>query len=67
MSAPSAIGRRFEQAPDIDAFLSIWLEERGLLQGEAAATFNTYYGSFLRSFSPRMRRFYRDQIGRAHV
>ena len=51
MSAPSAIGRRFEQAPDIDAFLSIWLEERGLLQGEAAATFNTYYG----------------KIGRAHV
>lgn len=62
MSAPTALGRRFEQAPDIDAFLAIWLAERGLLQGEAAATFNTYYGSFLRAFSPRMRRFYRDQI-----
>ncbi len=65
MSNPTATGRRFEQSPDIAAFLAVWLEERGLLQGEAAATFGAYYGSFLRSFPPRMRRFYRDQIAEA--
>lgn len=65
MSNPSAIGLRFEQATDIAAFLSVWLEERGLLQGEAAATFGTYYASFLRSFPLRMQRFYRDQIAEA--
>jgi SAM-dependent methyltransferase len=65
MSAPTALGRRFAQAPDIAAFLAIWLEERALLQGAAAQTFDSYYASFRRAFPSRMRRFYRDQIAEA--
>jgi SAM-dependent methyltransferase len=56
---------RFDTAPDVAAFLDIWLRERSLLQGEAAATFDRYYQSFRRAFPARMRRFYRDQITEA--
>lgn len=64
---PTALGRRFEASTDIAAFLSVWLQERSLLQGAAATTFDTYYGSFRRSFPPRIQRFYRGQIVEAEA
>jgi 2-polyprenyl-3-methyl-5-hydroxy-6-metoxy-1,4-benzoquinol methylase len=48
-------------APDIAAFLASWLQN-DLLQGEAEATFNSYYGAFRRNFSDRMRSYYSEQI-----
>ncbi|MBT5880592.1 MAG: class I SAM-dependent methyltransferase [Rhodospirillaceae bacterium] len=48
-------------APDIAAFLATWLHN-DLLQGEAATTFNSYYGAFRRNFSDRMRSYYAEQI-----
>jgi SAM-dependent methyltransferase len=58
---PTGLGRRFLDAPDIGAFLDIWLRE-DLLIGDAAKTFEVYYGSYHRSFSPRVRSLYSNQI-----
>ena len=62
---PTPLGLRFLMAKDIAAFLGLWLQERSLLKGKAAETFDTYYGSFRRSFPARMQRFYRRQIAEA--
>lgn len=57
---------RLRDASDIAAFLAVWLEG-GLLQGEEADAFNRYYGSFRRSFVPRIRAMYADQIREAEA
>jgi 2-polyprenyl-3-methyl-5-hydroxy-6-metoxy-1,4-benzoquinol methylase len=51
----------FAQAVTIDAFLAAWLDH-GLLRGADARAFNTYYGSYRRSFSPRARAHYALQM-----
>ena len=57
----SNAGRRFLAAPGIAEFLEIWLTSN-LLEGEPARTFDHYYGSYRKSFSPRIKRFYANQI-----
>ena len=56
-----AIGERFARAATIAEFLAVWMDEP-LLDGPLAATFNTYYGSYRRSFSPRARDHYAQQM-----
>ncbi len=64
--APTDAAARLAGAPDIAAFLSVWLEG-GLLDGAAAETFRHYYGSFQRSFTGRTRRYYASQIAEAEA
>lgn len=54
-------GRAILAAANISEFLDVWLSN-DLLDGDAAKTFATYYRSYLKSFTPRMRHFYADQI-----
>jgi 2-polyprenyl-3-methyl-5-hydroxy-6-metoxy-1,4-benzoquinol methylase len=54
------------QAGDIAAFLSAWLTN-DLLEGDVHATLDAYYQSAKRSFSGRMRRYYRNQIREAEA
>ncbi|GEM_PF-740501 len=58
------LGSSFLTATDIAEFLDLWLSNE-LLDGEAARTFAAYYGSYAKSFSPRMRRLYAGQIREA--
>lgn len=60
----SAVGQAFLAATDIAEFLDIWLSN-DLLDGSAAGVFAVYYGSYLKSFSPRMRDLYAGQIREA--
>ena len=60
----SKMGLAFLAAADIAQFLDVWLSS-DLLDGEAAQVFSNYYGSYLRSFTPRMRGFYAGQIREA--
>ena len=66
MNAPvrSELGAAFETAPDIAAFLAVWLSQT-FLTGEAAAAFQAYYGGYRANFPPRMRRVYAGQIAEA--
>jgi 2-polyprenyl-3-methyl-5-hydroxy-6-metoxy-1,4-benzoquinol methylase len=54
-------GTSFAQAATIDAFLTAWLD-RDWLTGAETLAFNTYYGSYRRSFSPRARAHYALQM-----
>ena len=49
-----ALGQAFLAATDIAEFLEIWLSN-DLLDHESAQVFSTYYASYLKSFTPRMR------------
>jgi len=51
----------FAQSATIDEFLAGWLENDWLTGADASA-FNTYYGSYRRSFSPRARAHYALQM-----
>lgn len=59
--ATGAIGERFARAATIAEFLAVWLDNP-LLDGPLAATFNTYYGSYRRSFSSRAQDHYAQQM-----
>ncbi len=63
---PSGAAGDLVEAGDIAAFLSSWLAN-DLLEGDAGATLEAYYQSAKRSFSGRMRRYYRNQIREAEA
>lgn len=58
------LGAAFETAPDIAAFLKVWLSI-DVLTGEPAAAFEAYYGGYRRKFPERMQRVYAGQIAEA--
>lgn len=57
----ATIGHQLQAAPDVAAFLRVWLDN-ALLDGPAERTLKAYYQSFSRSFSPRIRRYYAAQM-----
>ena len=62
--ARTELGAEFEAAPDIAAFLKIWLSG-DFLTGASAAAFEAYYGGYRRKFPSRMQRVYAGQIAEA--